>query len=55
MDSDKKRKELQQEIAELTALIEGSSSANDSETLWAVYLLETCLERRKRELLQLLH
>ena len=53
MDTVNKRKELQEEIAELTALIEEWSAERDSETLWAIYLLETCIERRRHALREL--
>ncbi len=55
MDVDRKKQQLCDEIEEITALIEEWQSAQDADTLWAINILEYCLERSKRELKSLLH
>lgn len=55
MDAERKKQQLREEIEEITGLIEEWQSTQDADTLWAIYILEYCLERSKRELRLLLH
>lgn len=53
MDRDKQIEELRKEIAEVEELIRRWQGSTDSETRWAVKLLEQCLARRKHLLIAL--
>ena len=55
MDTEIKTQLLMAEIEEINALIKKWEAATDQETRWAIYLLQTCLERRKQSLRKLLH
>lgn len=55
MDAERRKQQLLEEIEEISNLIEDWQSTQDSDTLWAIYILEYCLERSKRELRKLLH
>lgn len=55
MDAERRKQQLLEEIEEISNLIEDWQSTQDSDTLWAIYILEYCLERSKRELHKLLH
>lgn len=55
MDTEHRKQQLLDEIEEISALIENWNSTQDTDTLWAIYILEYCLERSKRELRKLLH
>ena len=50
MDRDRQIAELQQEITEVEDLISRWQNTTDSETRWAIRLLEQCLARRKHVL-----
>lgn len=50
MDRDKQIEVLRKEIAEVEELISRWQGSTDSETRWAVKLLEQCLARRKHVL-----
>ena len=53
MDRDKQIEVLRQEIAEVEELIRRWQDTTDSETRWAIKLLEQCLARRKHVLVAL--
>ena len=55
MDTERRKQQLVEEIEEISSLIENWNSTQDPDTLWAIYILEYCLERSKRELQKLLH
>ena len=55
MDTEDKIQQLCDEIEEITALISEWETNKNPETLWAIYILEYCLERSKTQLRQLLH
>ncbi len=50
MDRDKQMQALRTEIAEVEELISRWQNTTDSETRWAIKLLEQCLARRKHVL-----
>lgn len=55
MDAECRKQQLVEEIEEISNLIENWHSTQDPDTQWAIYILEYCLERSKRELQRLLH
>jgi hypothetical protein len=55
MDTESRLQQLSREIDEINALLEEWQITRDPGTLWAIYILEYCLERSKRELRNLLH
>jgi hypothetical protein len=55
MDTESRLQQLSREIDEIDALLEEWQITRDPDTLWAIYILEYCLERSKRELRNLLH
>jgi hypothetical protein len=55
MDSEEWQHELIEEIEEISQLIEKWASSTDPDSLWAIQLLERCLERRMRMYRRLLH
>jgi len=55
MDTEKRMQQLCDEIEEITTLISEWQSTGNPDTLWAIYILDHCLERSKAELRKLLN